>query len=60
MKLRKVKEIPLIKNIFNPILNLNKSFLIVDDIETNAILLKTILQNLSVKYNCNNKINIRF
>ena len=47
-----------IKNIFNPIINLNKNFLIVDDRESNAILLKTILQNLSIKYNCNNNIEI--
>ncbi len=47
-----------IKNIFNPIINLNKNFLIVDDRESNAILLKTILQNLSSKYNCINNIDI--
>ena len=47
-----------IKNIFNPLINLNKNFLIVDDRESNGILLKTILQNLSIKYNCNINIDI--
>jgi signal transduction histidine kinase/CheY-like chemotaxis protein len=42
-----------INNIFNPIINLNKKILIVDDVENNGILLKTILQNMSLKYNCN-------
>jgi signal transduction histidine kinase len=45
-----------IKNIFNPMINLNKNILIVDDMESNALLLKIILQNLSIKYN--SKINI--
>lgn len=49
-----------IKNIFNPIINLNKKILIVDDRENNAILLKTILQNMSIKYNCNIIIDICF
>lgn len=49
-----------IKNIFNPIINLNKKILIIDDRENNAILLKTILQNLSIKYNCNIFIDICF
>jgi CheY-like chemotaxis protein len=47
-----------IKNIFNPLINLNKNFLIVDDRESNAVLLKTILQNLSIKYNCNINVEI--
>ena len=47
-----------INNIFNPIINLNKNILIVDDIENNAILLKTILQNISFKYNCNLTIDV--
>ncbi len=47
-----------INSIFNPIINLNKNILIVDDIENNAILLKTILQNISLKYNCNLTIEI--
>ncbi len=47
-----------INNIFNPIINLNKNILIVDDIENNAILLKTILQNISLKYNCNLSIDV--
>jgi signal transduction histidine kinase/CheY-like chemotaxis protein len=42
-----------INNIFNPIINLNKKILIVDDVENNGILLKTILHNMSLKYNCN-------
>ena len=49
-----------IKNIFNPIINLNKKILIIDDRENNAILLKTILQNLSIKYDCNINIDICF
>jgi len=42
-----------INNIFNPIINLNKKILIVDDVENNGILLKIILHNMSLKYNCN-------
>jgi signal transduction histidine kinase len=47
-----------INNIFNPIINLNKKILIVDDVENNGILLKTILQNMSLKYKCNINIEV--
>ena len=49
-----------ITNIFNPIINLNKKILIVDDREINGILLKTILQNMSLKYGSNILVEVTF
>lgn len=42
-----------INNIFNPIININKKILIVDDVDNNSFLLKSLLQNISLKYDCN-------
>jgi signal transduction histidine kinase len=45
-----------ISNIFNPIININKKILIVDDVDNNSFLLKSLLQNMALKYDCDMNI----
>ena len=46
------------RSIFNDLNNVEKNILIVDDIESNVVLLKLIIQNINVQYSCNFKVDV--
>jgi signal transduction histidine kinase len=46
------------RSIFNNLNNIEKNILIVDDIESNVVLLKLIIQNINVQYSCNFKVDV--
>jgi len=46
------------RSIFNDLNNVEKNILIVDDIESNVVLLKLIIQDINVQYSCNFKVDV--